>query len=338
LSVRLRRFVLPLAAIVILTGAASSLERRGRAAHTGPRQPPQQQPVFRTATQVVAVTVSVMRGRQPVTDLTAADFVLTDNGARQTVDSILGGSVALDVTLATTGGYHAQREGIISGAIEADRVATLLGPDDRLFVVAIGDRVRRIAIDARERLAEAAERRELTIIPGVSLIDGFFYALAQPVGPGRRHLIVGFTGGSGRWSTLEAARLPQLADRSDAVLHAAFWASPDDTHKIQVPGQTDDMAASLKALAPGPMSPRQLAEWRETHEALSEAVRRTGGTVRRVSNSQRAFEEILADFRQSYVLHYTPTGVAPGGWHEIKVSIARPGSFSVRARRGYQGF
>jgi len=59
--------------------------------------------------------------------------------------------------------------------------------------------------------------------------------------------------------------------------------------------------------------------------------------VRRVTDSLKAFQEILADFRSSYVLQYTPTGVPAQGWHEIKVKVQRPGSFTVRARRGYQG-
>ena len=37
------------------------------------------------------------------------------------------------------------------------------------------------------------------------------------------------------------------------------------------------------------------------------------------------------------MLRYTPTGVRAGGWHEIVVKITRPGSYDVRARRGYEG-
>jgi hypothetical protein len=45
----------------------------------------------------------------------------------------------------------------------------------------------------------------------------------------------------------------------------------------------------------------------------------------------------MEEFRTSYMLRYSPQGVAGAGWHEITVKIARPGKFDVRARRGYEG-
>jgi hypothetical protein len=309
----------------------------GGLAGQSPAQTDSQRPVFRSRTDVVTVTVSVMRGRQPVTDLSASDFVLTDNGVRQTIDAALLDTMPIDVTLALTGGYQSHRAGIVEGGLQADRVRALLGSADRLRMVSIGDSIRGGVVDA-SRSFYSSGPPELRVIPGVSLVDGLFYALAWPVEPGRRHLVVLFTEGSGRWSTLEPARIPLLAERADAVLHAAFWASPDDARPIQLPGQTQDLTADLERLrTEPPIGAAQRAEWRETYDALVDAVRRTGGTIRRVSDSATAFEEILDDFRTSYVLRYTPAGVPVDGWHEIKVGIARPGSFSIRARRGYQG-
>jgi hypothetical protein len=52
----------------------------------------------------------------------------------------------------------------------------------------------------------------------------------------------------------------------------------------------------------------------------------------------RAFLRALDDFRSSYVLRYSPHGVAAGGWHEIAVRVTRPGrGYVVRARKGYVG-
>ena len=39
---------------------------------------------FNARTDVVLVPVSVLKGREPVRDLTAADFELTDNGVNRT--------------------------------------------------------------------------------------------------------------------------------------------------------------------------------------------------------------------------------------------------------------
>jgi hypothetical protein len=50
-----------------------------------------------------------------------------------------------------------------------------------------------------------------------------------------------------------------------------------------------------------------------------------------------ALADIIADFRSSYVLHYSPKGVALPGWHELGVKVTQSGSFKIRARKGYEG-
>ena len=48
----------------------------------------------------------------------------------------------------------------------------------------------------------------------------------------------------------------------------------------------------------------------------------------------RTFLDVLAEFRQRYVLSYEPSGVPQTGWHTIDVKLkGRAGD--IRARRGY---
>jgi hypothetical protein len=49
------------------------------------------------------------------------------------------------------------------------------------------------------------------------------------------------------------------------------------------------------------------------------------------------FAKIFDDFRQGYVLRFTPTGVPLHGWHELNVALKLKGNYKVRARRGYFG-
>ncbi len=49
----------------------------------------------------------------------------------------------------------------------------------------------------------------------------------------------------------------------------------------------------------------------------------------------RAFRKLLDAFRASYTLQFTPAGVPHGGWHNVNVTITRPGNYTVRARSGY---
>ena len=76
---------------------------------------------------------------------------------------------------------------------------------------------------------------------------------------------------------------------------------------------------------------------------LLEAAERTGGTLHeqsfffRASALLRAFKTIFDDFRQSYVLRYSPAGVSPNGWHAIRVEVPAVKDATIRARQGYYG-
>src|SRR5689334_3058476 len=57
------------------------------------------QATFRSGIDVVQLDVSVLRHGKPVRGLTAADFVVTDNGAPQAVDSVVVDQLPLSVQL-----------------------------------------------------------------------------------------------------------------------------------------------------------------------------------------------------------------------------------------------
>jgi VWFA-related protein len=52
------------------------------------------------------------------------------------------------------------------------------------------------------------------------------------------------------------------------------------------------------------------------------------------SDLRNAFMKTLAEFRDRYVLSYTPTGVAASGWHRLEVTL-KGKKGKVTARRGY---
>jgi hypothetical protein len=285
-----------------------------------------QAPVFRTRTDVVVINVSVKQGRNPVTGLTAADFRVLDNGVEQQVDQALLDRLSIDVTLVLTGFRDTLREEHAEGLDAAAAIRTRIKPDDRLRVVMVSDSVRGALVGPGYRTPnrEAMVQR----IPGVSVIDGLFYALAWPVEPDRRHLVIAFTDGWDRWSTLHAGRIPKLAERSDAVMHLALWASPY--------GRADRAIFSLNN--PGFASTSfQIREWEETFRPILTAAERTGGTSRPAGSGTQALEQILEDFRTSYVLRYSPRGVEAAGWHSLDVKIRKPGGYTIRARKGYEG-
>jgi len=67
-------------------------------------------------------------------------------------------------------------------------------------------------------------------------------------------------------------------------------------------------------------------------------VKQTGGARIRVeatADLPKVFAGILQEFRERYVLSYSPRGVASGGWHQIDVRV-KGRRVVVKARAGYQ--
>jgi hypothetical protein len=74
---------------------------------------------------------------------------------------------------------------------------------------------------------------------------------------------------------------------------------------------------------------------------IEQAAALTGGELRkqsfwfRASSIARAFKTIFDEFRQNYVLRYSPTGVPARGWHAIVVQVPKVKGATIRARQGY---
>lgn len=135
----------------------------------------------------------------------------------------------------------------------------------------------------------------------------------------RRQLVVAMTDGHDNLSVLQAPMLLQVAARSEAALHVVLVGSNSGSHTAPPPSLL-------------------FQDFNEA--ALHEATARTGGELHSGALSDtpvEAFRKILDDYRQSYILHYTPSGVPRTGWHDLTVTLKRPGKFTIRARKGYDG-
>jgi VWFA-related protein len=296
----------------------------------------QQRPVFRVSADAVAVDVAVTRGRAPVTGLDARDFQLLDNGVAQQIEAISLGAVPIDVTLVLDlGGSTASVWGQFKA--DLDRMRALLQPVDRIRVIGVGFGPRELV-----PMTPAGDPLPANVVvgggTGTSIHDAIFYALVRPAPPDRRQLVVAFTDGFDTWSILDGKRLPAIADRADAVLHAVVTASPPTMTSASPDGKSSSTmtggVVTGVTLSPSQMSER-ISAWTASQNAIFTAVDRTGGVLHHVSDRVAAFERVLADFRSSYVLHYTPRGVAPTGWHELRVTVPKQNGLTIRSRRGY---
>ena len=279
---------------------------------------PLQQPLFKTGALTVSVNASVKRGNRVIAKLTAKDFRLTDNQVEQTIEAVSIESVPVDVSL------FLDTSGSTSGKLDdmkrdVQGIIRLLRPGDRFRLLTIADSVEE---PVQWVPAGTAVNLSFQAVGGISLVhDALVAALLHRPEADRRHLVVGMTDRRDCGSVVSSGQLRELASRSEAVLHL-----------VEQSGSGDGIAYRVRTCSPrgrldGP-------------EIIAEAAALTGGMLHDPSyffgsSVLRAFRTIFDEFRQSYVLRYSPTGVPRGGWHAIVVQVPSVTGATIRARQGY---
>lgn len=282
---------------------------------------PQQEPAatFRAGADVVAVEAAVRRDKRPVTGLSISDFELLDNGVAQQISDLnyerlpIDVTVVLDVSASVTGSVLDQLRQSVR-QLKAD-----LGPRDRMKLVAFNMQVRRLADFEAPAAATDAAFASLSGRGSSAIFDSIAVQLTTPALEGRRHLIVLFTDGQDSSSISDPDALFDVARRTSSTVAIVLASTAPERS-----------SASSFARSPGrpPITVGRMYD---------QLARETGGVVVPMTAGEplaATFRRTLSDFRASYVLYYTPQGVARGGSHTIDVRVKQDGT-EVRARRGY---
>jgi hypothetical protein len=318
-------------------------------------QTPPGQTTFRTATDVVTVDVSVRRRDTPVAGLTAADFVVLDNGVRQHVDSVETEAVPVDVTLIVdTNDEIANSNDNVKQ--QAKSIASRLRPDDELRVLRIDSYVTEVL-----PMQRSSAQPVFGLLPTghlASVNDALAAALMFQVPLNRRHLILAITNGIDTMSTLDVATVRDIARQSNATLHIAQVDMAEELPDVPAPPgfvaywdsrrereRAHSRSASLReqpshhfweAHYDPPVLRRVGAD---RFAILREAARVTGGDLHAPGlferNAADVFDDVFKDFRQNYLLRYTAQGVKREGWHDLKVTIPSQPGCTIHARNGY---
>ena len=289
-----------------------------------------QQATFRSGTDAVTVDVSVRDGSKVIAGLRAADFELLDNGVPQDVADVSYGRLPIDVTLVLDVSFS-----VTGTLLERLREATRqlmrdLTAEDQLRLIDFNTRVHR-AIDFTADAAQVDEAIRATAAGGgSSIFDALAVALVSSSRPSRRQLIVLFTDGADSTSITTAPALLDLARRTSASVTSVLaipesQAGPQARKGIQILEQLGESTGGRVIEMP---------------LGVRTATRTSSGTVTTfragVPDLTETFRKVLGDFRTSYVLHFTPRGVAAGGFHTLDVKVKGKRSLTIRARRGYQ--
>jgi tetratricopeptide (TPR) repeat protein len=319
-------------------------------AFAGAQQAPPAPQIFRAGADVVLVDVSVRENGRPVTGLTAADFDVRDNGTRQRVETAEAAAVPIDLTVVVdaSGNPHGAWIPPVNIPAAARRpnahvreIAALLRPEDRLRVLAIDTYGRQVVAP---RPAGPFDEFQLPAAGGMAaLYDTLVAALLKPVEPDRRHVVIVGTKGLDTVSATTVEHVRDIAERSGALLHVVMDETTLDNEAALSAFQGSFMGLSKPVRKFWvPHQSRIVSDTRLTAsgQILAEAAESTGGKLHvtellteptLVGTFRKAFE----DFRQSYVLRYTPRDVKREGWHEITVGVPSRPNAVVRARRGY---
>jgi VWFA-related protein len=209
-------------------------------------------------------------------------------------------------------------------------VIDALGPADRAALVTFSERLHTHTslTNDRARLRTLLDR--VTAGGHTALLDATFAGLTLRESGNARTLLLLFTDGHDTASWLSARKVLDAAQRTDVVVY------PVTARVITLPLVVRNGTTVWRTDVP-PLPPRIRARLDVAERLLEAFADDTGGRVvnAETQNAVRdRFLEVLAEFRQRYVLSYTPVGVERGGWHAIQVGLTgRNGQ--VRARRGY---
>jgi VWFA-related protein len=258
---------------------------------------------FSAGVEAVRVDALVTDGNRPVLNLTADDFELRDNGVLQQLTSVEVERVPLSMALAVDNSSSvagARLERLIGASQELLRY---IKNDDRVRLVGFSHIMRRQGVQPG---STSLDPRRMTAVGSTGLYDAIHTALLLARSGNARALALVFTDGRDNSSWLTESDLLATAKRSATVLYVV-----------------------------GLPSSNQFEPSDTTMETLAEA---TGGRFLIARNDDDiavTFRQVLDEFRQRYLLLYTPAGVAPGGAHKIDVTVRREG-VNVRARAGYE--
>jgi len=331
-----------------------------------PAEPPAQpgQPIFRATVDLVRVDVSVVnRDDDPVTDLQASDFMVTEDEVPQTVETAQ--FVRLDGQRRVDNGESLEIRGPSQAAVEATK------EDVRLFAIFLDDyhidKHPTITIPLRKALEGFIEQLQPTdlvvIMDPLTTLDGLRFTRNKA---DLLERVRTFEGRRGElFPVRSAVEEAQLTQRNVFELRAAVSLSALEaitTHlgglregrksvlfvsqgpPVGMPGSPNypRLEAALQAANRGNVTvhvldPRPLGS---APFGGAEALRRlsveTGGrAIVNTNNPESGLKQVMADASAYYLIGYSPTRPRlDGKFHKINVRVKRSG-VRVTARRGY---
>jgi Ca-activated chloride channel family protein len=295
------------------------------AATAGARQVPEspQDPIFRSAANLVALNVSVMDvgGRRFVTDLSRNDFAVFEDGVQQQVRFFESSEVPVDLVLMldTSSSMADKMQSVHEAAVNFLRT---LRTGDRGAVVTFADGVQileKLSPD-RARLEQAVHQTAAR--GGTALNNALYVALREfgggtrEQGPVRRRAIAVLTDGEDTSSVVSFDDVMGLARKSGI-----------NVYTIALQSATPVMATTGR---------RFLSRAQFSLKSLSQETGAEAFFPMQVTELQGVYGSIAQELSSQYSIGYSPSNSrADGRFRRIVVRVVSHPEMRPRARAGY---
>lgn len=308
------------------------------------------------------VTVTDPKTGEGVLNLTKANFHVYDNGVEQKIDHFDLGGDQLSIVLVVETSSHVgamlpaiRQSGIVftEAVMAQTSEAAVIGYDDTIDLL----QGFTTDVDAVQSVINRLPDGSAGMHPYDAMARGIQLLGQRPAAQRRVMVVIGEAQDSGSENQLgHVLRRAQLTNvaiysiglsttaadlRQPVGQHQPTWQGPPGTYPV--PGEQPD-TADAEAAAQGNMDLGALLIWLVKTgknaigtNSLEAASKGTGGLYvksMRDKTIQKALDDIGGELHTQYTISYRPPGDEPSGYHEIKVTVDRPG-VQVRTRPGY---
>lgn len=301
--------------------------------------------IIRTDTSLVQLNIGVVdkQGRA-VTSLTRNDFVIYEDGVKQSIELFEPAQAPFSLVLlldmsGSTINFRQQLK------LASQRFLDALAPEDRVSVIQFNAEVKSLSGFSVDR-GKTAYAIEIANGQGEThFYKALRYALKELEKEGkRRKAIVVLTDGlDTQLRNSDRASLTKAQTDQEALATI----KPDQSAELNaVLESADRQGVTIYPLALPSGDPKRLPMptpniigiYAAARARLQSLADRTGGRLNEINRLQymaQLYREVAANLRTLYTLAYQAKGERPRGkWHEIKVEVAQP-DLTARTKPGY---
>ncbi len=271
--------------------------------------------------------VSVRKGGERVLDLKREEFEVVDGGEDQEITAFARGGIPFTAVVLLDSSLSMHGERLNAALAGAQAFIAGMRPLDEVKLVVYCDHVIKTTPFTSVPDVLVAGLGGITAHGGTALSDHLYLALKLLEERQGRRVVVVLSDGIDSHSALSMPDVLFKARQSQALI---YWIRLQD----EPLGSSSKEVSLFSAW-------RDKTWYREHLLLLRRAVEESGATITSVSELDEirpAFQGILEELREQYVLGYYPNDLRHDGrWRKIKVKVERSG-VTLLAREGYLDF